>query len=167
MAKVDDDQIGRIEALVERIAQIPDRSARETAEQLMESVLAFHGSGLERMMELVFESGQAGEAMIRRFANDSLVSSLLILHGLHPDDMETRVRQALAKLPGHAELLGVFEGVVRVRIAAEGGCSAKESAKAILRDAIPDAQEIVLEEGVQINTFVPLAALGALASRTG
>lgn len=72
----------------------------------MESILALHGSGLEKMMELVFESGQAGEATIRRFTNDALVSSLLVLHGLHPDDIETRVRQALAKLPGHTELFG-------------------------------------------------------------
>ena len=71
-------------------------------------------------MDLAFESGQTGEALIRRYASDDLVASLLVLHDLHPDDLETRVRHILAKLPGHPELMGVFDGVVRVRVAGEG-----------------------------------------------
>ena len=95
--KTAEDQVRRIEELVRRVDQIPDPEARATAGELMESILALHGAGMERMMELVAESGQAGDAAIRRFANDSLVASLLVLHGLHPDDLETRVRQVLAK----------------------------------------------------------------------
>ena len=43
-----------------------------------------------------------------------------MLHGLHPDDIETRVQQALGKMHGNAELIGVFEGVVRVRLTGSG-----------------------------------------------
>jgi len=75
---------------------IPDRESRDIAEQLMQAVLALHGAGLERMMELVFESGASGEAMLRRFAGAGLVSNLLVLHGLHPDALETIVRKAIA-----------------------------------------------------------------------
>ena len=162
MHAIDENQIRRVEELVRRIEQIPDRATREIVEELMQSILALHGSGLERMMELTFETGPAGESLLRRFAGDHLVSSLLVLHGLHPDDLETRARQALARLPGHAEILGVFEGVVRVR--ANGP---RDPIINLLRDALPDAVEVAVEETTQLNGFVPLAALGSFVSKAG
>ena len=163
MARVDEDRVRRIEELVRRIESLPDPDARAAAAELMQAVLELHGTGLERMMDLAFESGQTGEALIRRFANDELVASLLVLHALHPDDLETRVRHVLAKLPGHPELIGVFEGAVRVRVANE----AKSSVEAALREAVPDAAEIVVEPRFEQNGFVPLVSLGPVVSRTG
>ena len=167
MTKVDEDQVRRIGELVQRIDQIPDLEAREIAGELMQSILALHGAGMERMMELADDVGQAGQALIRRFASDSLVGSLLVLHGLHPDDLETRVRQILAKQPSHAELVSVFDGVVRVRVA-PGGCHSDgntvQSLTSLLRDAIPDAAEIMVEEGMPQNGFVPLANLDPFAA---
>lgn len=169
MTKLAEDQVRRIEELVRRVDQIPDPDARATAGELMESILALHGAGMERMMELVSESGPAGDAAIRRFANDSLVASLLVLHGLHPDDIETRVRQVLSKQSLHAELVGVFEGVVRVRVP-PGGChsngNSAQSLETVLRDAVPDAAEIIVEEGLPQNGFVPLAAINSLSGGT-
>jgi len=167
---VDEERMRRIEGLVRRLEQIDDPSSREIAEELMQAVLDLHGAGLEKMMDLVFESGSGGEAVIRRFANDSLVSSLLVLHGLHPDDLETRVRQVLVKVPGHAELVSVLDGVARVRIPA-GGCGAgqtdEESLKAILRDAVPDLAEIVVQQSAAMNSFVPLLSINGIVSRAG
>ena len=164
MAKVDEDRVRRIEELVRRVEHIPDCEARECAEQLMQSILELHGAGLERIMELALESGGPGEALIRRLANDSLVASLLVLHGLHPDDLETRVRHVLAKLPGNSELIGVFEDRVRVRVI---GGNTRQTVEAALQDAVPDAAEIVVEESVPFNGFVSLGMIGTLASRTG
>ena len=164
MSKVDEDHVRRIEELVRRIELIPDPESRESASQLMQAILALHGSGLERMMELVFEAGATGEGIIRKFSGDNLVASLLVLHGLHPDDLETRVRQALAKLPGHTELLGVFEDRVRVRVVSG---TTRESVEAALQGAVPDAAEIVVEESLQLNGFFPLSMLGTAPSRTG
>src|SRR6516225_8015160 len=106
MAKVDEDEIRRIDELVRRIEQIPDREVRETATELIQSILTLHGAGLDRILELSAAAGEPGCALIRRFANDPLVSNLLVLHDLHPEDLETRVRQALAKQSIHAELVG-------------------------------------------------------------
>ncbi|HMF76894.1 MAG TPA: hypothetical protein VK604_14635 [Bryobacteraceae bacterium] len=158
MAKVDEERVRRIEDLVRRLGDIPDRETRETAQALMEAIMELHGAGLERMMEIVFDTGESGKAAIRRFAGDSLVASLLVLHGLHPDDMETRVQQALGKMHGQVELMGVFEGAVRVRLMGNAR-GLKESVEAALWEAIPDAAEIVVEEGVPANAFVPLSAL--------
>ncbi|MCU1291682.1 MAG: NifU-like domain protein [Bryobacterales bacterium] len=169
-AKSDEERVRRIEGLVRRLEQIADPESRTVAEQLMEAVLELHGAGLEKMMDIVFESGASGEAILRRFANDSLVSSLLVLHELHPDDLETRVRQTLAKAPGHAELLSVYEGVVRVRLSA-GGCGSsetdEESLKLLLREAVPDIAEVIVQQSTAMNSFVPLLSINGIPSRAG
>lgn len=163
MATVDSGLVTRIEDLVRRLEEIPDPQARQVAHSLMEAVLALHGAGLERMMDIVYETGEFGEAAIRRLAGDDLVASLLLLHDLHPDDIETRVVKALGKLHGNAELVGVLEGVVRVRLTG-AGCGLQESVKAALRDVAPDAIDILVEENIQSAGFVPLAAIGIPAA---
>lgn len=146
---MDEELVRRIEELVRRMEEFPDRECRETARSLMEAILELHGAGLERIMDIVFETGDSGKATIRRVANDPLVASILVLHGLHPDDMETRVQQALGKAHGKAEFVGVFEGVVRVRLTGSG-CGLKESIETALREAVPDAAEIVVEEAARL-----------------
>jgi Fe-S cluster biogenesis protein NfuA len=161
MAKAAADRFRRIEELVRRLDEIPNRESRDTARALMEAILELHGAGMERMMDIVFEQGDTGRAAIRRFAADELISSLLLLHDLHPDDLETRVHRALAKTHGNAELVSVFEGVVRVRLTG-GGCGLRDSVEALVRDAAPDLVELVMEETIQppSNDFVPLASIG-------
>lgn len=150
---------------MQRLEAIEDIEGRQTAHALMEAVLELHGAGLERMMNIVYETGEFGEAAIRRLAGDGLVASLLVLHGLHPDDLETRAQQALGKVHGNAELMGVFEGTVRVRLTG-AACGLKESVEAALREAVPDAAGIIVEEAAPANGFIPLTALGMAAPRT-
>jgi hypothetical protein len=158
MATADEERARRIEELVRQVEQIPDRESRECAQKAMEAILELHGAGLERMMELVLEGGSSGEAAVRRFTNDSLVSSLLVLHDLHPDDVETRIGETLRKMHAKAELIGVFDGAVRVRLSGEG-CGIKESIEAAIRAVAPDVTEVIIEER-PAQGFVPLAALG-------
>ncbi len=165
MATADEDRVRRIEDLVRRLELITDPASRETAHSLMEAILELHGAGLERMMDLTFEAGDTGKTTIRRFAGDGLVSSLLLLHDLHPDDLETRVHHALGKTHGSAELLGVFEGVVRVRLTA-AGCGLKETVESAIREAAPDAVEITVEDWLPTNGFVSLDSLGFAAPRS-
>jgi Fe-S cluster biogenesis protein NfuA len=166
MGKLPEDRLRRIEELVRRLAEIPDPESRETAHEMMEAILELHGSGLERMMEIVFDQGDAGKAAVRRFAADELVASLLLLHDLHPDDIETRVRRALSKTHGDAELVSVFEGVVRVRLVG-GTHGSRDSVEALVRDAAPDLAELVIEEAMQppVHDFVPLTSLGLALPR--
>jgi hypothetical protein len=158
MATMDEERARRIEDLVRRVEKIPDRESRESAQELMASILELHGEGLDRMLQIVIAGGESGAATIRRFTTDSLVSNLLLLHDLHPDDTETRIREALRKMHGKAELVGFFDGVARVRLSGDG-CGLRESVEAAVRDAAPDAAEIVLEER-PAQGFVPLTALG-------
>jgi hypothetical protein len=151
------EQFREIEELVSKINEIGDARVREDVHALIAAILDLHGSGLDRMLDIVHDSGDAGRAAIRRFAADNLIASLLVLHNLHPDDIGVRVQRALSKMSGNAELLGVFEGEVRVRLTgAHGGL--KESVESALREAIPDASGIIVEEAPSAG-FVPLEAI--------
>ncbi len=163
MSKIEEDRVRRIEDLVGRLEQTPDSACRDIGHSLMEAILEFHGAGLDRILEILFDSGEAGKAAIRRLAGDDLVASLLILHDLHPDDIETRVRQALGKMHGVAEFIGVFEGIVRVRVTSSG-CGLKEATEVRLREAVPDAVDIVVEEAAPQTAFVALESLGFATS---
>lgn len=165
MATVDEERVRRIEDLVRRLEEIPDPESRQTAQSLMEAILELHGAGLERMMDLVFEAGDSGKTTIRKFASDGLVASLLVLHNLHPDDIETRVQQALGKMHGNAELLGAFEGIVRIRLTG-AGCGMRELVESAVRDAAPDAVDIIVEEAVPTFGFVSLDSLGLILPRS-
>src|SRR5277367_10160 len=86
-----------------------------------------HSTGLERMMELVFDSGEPGEAIIRKLGQDPIVRNLLLLYSLHPDDMGTRVLKALhtagarlRKFDCEVELISIRDGVVQLRLRTSG-----------------------------------------------
>jgi Fe-S cluster biogenesis protein NfuA len=141
-------QIQRIGEIVEQLEATADPSVRSMAKELLESIMALHGAGLERILELASQSGEAGAAIVQKCGRDELVSSLLLLYGLHPDNLATRVARALEKSRsylekhgGTAELVSVNEeGEVRVRlaVATTTGCgSSASSLKSTLEAAMP------------------------------
>src|SRR5213082_2432546 len=85
----------RIETLVQEVAAFPDPHARATTEELIQALLDMYGEGLARILELTAQSEASGHALIETFAGDELVSSLFLLHGLHPIDLGTRIARAL------------------------------------------------------------------------
>ena len=105
------------------------------------------------------------------------MSSLLLLYGLHPLDLEARVQQALEKVRpllrshgGNVELLGIADGVVRLRML--GSCHGCPSSAMTLKNAIeeaiyaaaPDATAIEVEgvaEPPPPGGIVQIAPLGA------
>ena len=153
-----------IEPLVRKVQALPDPNARRTALDLVQAVMGLHASGIERMLEIVAES-RCGDETIEALGNDGLVSSLLLLHDLHPLDLETRVTRALDRPEfrsrgASVELIAVTDGMVRVRI--EGGHSLRTAVETALGEAAPDAVEIQIEGGPPAAPgFVPLTALTA------
>src|SRR4051812_12856815 len=90
--------IQRIDGLLSQLETMSDPEARASAVELVQSLMELHGAGLERMMEITAEAGAPGRGVIDGFARDELVGGLLLLYGLHPLDLETRVMQALDKV---------------------------------------------------------------------
>jgi len=137
----------RIEAVLDAIESHPDPLLRDTTRELVRQLLDFHRDGLARMVELSPDGGS--------LAADPRVAPLLLLHGLHPDDLTVRVERALEKVRpylgshgGSVELVGIEAGRVRLRL--QGSCngcpSSAETLKATIEEAIltaaPDAEGV-------------------------
>jgi Fe-S cluster biogenesis protein NfuA len=165
-----------IEVSLANIEAAADPALKTVAQELVRALMELHGAGLKRMLAIVRELGDSGGAVVARFGNDELVRSVLLLYGLHPDDIRTRVGAALeatrASLKPHgatAELVSVDEnGVVTVRVHMQSsGCGsssrlAKQRIEAALEEAAPDAARIVVEDrniAVAGPGFVPISEL--------
>ena len=137
------ERVARIETLLGEIETLADPNARSKAAEMAQVLLELYGEGLARMMEVVAR-GEESERTFKAFAGDELISHLLLLHGLHPLDVETRVVQALEEVRpylqshgGNVELLGIEGGVARVRL--QGSCDGCPSSTVTLKLAIEEA----------------------------
>ena len=150
--------IERVQSLSAEVDRLADPHAREVAGDLLASVLQLYGEGLERILGIVEDAGKAGAPIRDALSEDGVVASLLLIHDLYPVDLETRVREALDTVRpymeshgGNVELLGLADGVARLRL--EGscdGCPASSSTlelaiKHALDDAAPDLSGLEVE----------------------
>ena len=126
--------------------------ARERAEELVRLVADLYGAGLERVLTIVHEAGRLDDEVLDALAGDDLVSSLLLVHDLHPYDVRTRVEQALQGVRpylgshgGDVELLEVTDDdVVRLRLL--GSCDGCASSSVTLKLAVEGAIEAAAPE---------------------
>ena len=134
-----------VQEVLDRLDEIADPIARALAQDAVSAVMDLYGSGLERIGDVLRESGTAGEQVREALLADGVIASLLLIHGLYPVDLETRVREALdtvrpymASHGGAVELLEVTdEGVARIRL--EGSCSSCRASSSTLELAIKSA----------------------------
>ncbi len=169
----DPEAADRLRTTGERIDALLDASgsggavARERAEELVRLVADLYGAGLERVLDIVFDAGRLDEDVLALLAQDELVSSLLLVHGLHPYDVGQRVEQALASVRpylgshgGDVELIEVSEeGVVRLRLL--GSCDGCPSSSVTLKLAVEGAIEAAAPDITGIVVEDALAAEGA------
>lgn len=168
--------IQRIGGLVQEIESIADPAVRAATKDLVQSLMDLHGAALDKALEIVAEAGEPGMSIIDRLGRDSLVSSLLILYGLHPEDLESRVvravdrvRPQLRKQGCEVELLGVNAGAIRLRVETGShtcGSTLKTVQAALegaMYDAAPDFVSLVIEglDETQASGFVALDKLMA------
>jgi hypothetical protein len=146
-------RIERVEDLIRQSETLPDPAARACVREVVQTLLDFHGAGLARILDHLASDGGTGRAAVEALSRDELVGSLLLLHGLHPLDVETRVRAALEKMRprlrthgGDVELLGVQEGVVRIRTDTD-----VRTIEAAVYEAAPDAVSVEVVETTQRN----------------
>jgi Fe-S cluster biogenesis protein NfuA/nitrite reductase/ring-hydroxylating ferredoxin subunit len=137
------ERVARMETLLGEIEALEDPAARSKAAEVVGVLLDLYGEGLARMMEVVAE-GEEREETFEAFAGDDLVAHLLLLHGLHPLDLETRVIGALDEVRpylqshgGNVELIGIESNVARLRL--EGSCDGCPSSTMTLKLAIEEA----------------------------
>ena len=134
----------QIETLLQKVATFTDPDARATTEELLQTLLAMYGEGLQRILELAMQDEPAGAALLQRCTEDEMVNSLLLLHNLHPIDIETRIAQALDEVRpyvqrhgGEVELLGVSENVAHLRL--QGTYKGPATSGDVLKIAVEEA----------------------------
>ena len=88
----------RIGGLVQEIESIADPAVRAATKDLVQSLMDLHGEALEKALDIIADAGDPGMNIIDRLGRDALVSSVLILYGLHPEDLETRVVKAVDRM---------------------------------------------------------------------
>jgi hypothetical protein len=149
------ERIRQIETLIRQFEESADPEIRERVRELVEAILEFHGAGIEKMIEIVRESGNGADTTVNAFARDECVAGLLLLYGLHPEDFESRVRRAIDAVP-HLELAGTAGGVVRVRTSSPD--VSRETVEELVYAVAPEATAVQLE-GPSSSAFVPVEAL--------
>jgi Fe-S cluster biogenesis protein NfuA/nitrite reductase/ring-hydroxylating ferredoxin subunit len=155
----------RIEALIQEISRVADPAVRDKTEDLVRLVMELYGGAFARILEIADEHEPA---LIDRLAADDLIASLLILHGLHPLDVETRIERALDRVRpylfshgGDIKLLGVRDGVVALCL--EGTChgcpsstlTMKLAVEKAIEEAAPEVARIEVEGELQSDAASP------------
>ena len=135
-------QAKRIQELIEKIDTLGDPAARAMLQECLESVLGFYGRGLERILKVAGQTGKFYDALLE----DAAIRGLLLIHGLHPVDLETRLRQALDKVRpymkshgGDVELISLEDDVAKLRL--HGHCESCPSSAVTLELAVRQAIE--------------------------
>jgi Fe-S cluster biogenesis protein NfuA/nitrite reductase/ring-hydroxylating ferredoxin subunit len=152
---------------------------RERAEELVRLVADLYGAGLERLLDLLHEHGALTDEVLEALTGDALLASLLLVHGLHPYGVETRIEQALASVRpylgshgGDVELLDVSaDGVVRLRMlgSCDGSVTLKLAVEGAIEAAAPEITAIEVEEPAapaRTGAVIPVAALFSRLTET-
>ena len=168
------ERVQRIGGLVEEIDAIADPAVRATTKELVQSLMDLHGAALERAMEIVSEAGEPGMHLIDELGADPMVSSVLVLYGLHPEGLDTRVLKAVEQLRPQLrkqgceiEVLALDAGTIRLRVQpGEHACGStaktvQTTVEGAIYDAAPDLLSLVIEglEEKPASGFVALDKL--------
>lgn len=164
--KLSQEVIARIEALVRKAESLSDPAARTVTIELVQAVMDLHSAALGRIVEIASLRGS-----IDGLLSDDLASSILVLHGLHPEDVLARVARAMDKLSRHfdsrgarVELLNLDPGAIRVRYTGRRrNASIRQTIEDAIAEAAPEIASVVIEglDEEPETGFVPLSVLTA------
>jgi len=157
--------VERVQELLGSLDEIADPVAQARVQELVGTVLELYGAGLERILGVIADAGEGALHIRNALLDDGVVASLLLIHGLYPVSLEERVAEAvesvrpfLASHGGDVEILGVDEGVARLRLKGScNGCPASASTlehalKVAIDEAAPDLLGLEVEGAVGLES---------------
>lgn len=154
-------QVARLDRLVGELEALPGPAA-DTALDAVGALLDVYGEGLARILHLL------SEREVLALAGDQLVSHLLLVHGLHPLDLETRVLRALDQVRpylrshgGEVQLEAIEPPTLRVRM--QGSCHGCPSSAMTLKlaieravtEAAPEIERIDAGDSTEVRADAP------------
>ena len=162
----------RIDTLIKKIEASGDRVMREKAEELVRILTDLQGAALGKILEYVRDSGETAEKLLDRLTHDELIEGLLVVHGLHPQDVKTRVIRALDRLSpsleahgGGVKYLDFNDGILSLQL--EGSCHGCPSSSATLNSSIQKAVEEAAPEVLRIEVKEANTAASGGANKNG
>jgi len=139
-------QSRKLNELIQQAEHVSDPGARALLHECLRCVLEFYGDGLGRILQIVRQAESNDRSVFDRLINDSVVRGLLLIHGLHPQDLSARLMGAMEKVRpymqshgGSVELLGLDNDVARFRLV--GACKTCSSSSITLELALRRAIE--------------------------
>jgi Fe-S cluster biogenesis protein NfuA len=133
--------LDRLEALLGQVEGM-DEQVRDKVFELLDGVDAVHRLAITRLADVV------GDGLVSLRCSDAAIDWLFEAYGVGVDDVEAasaaldEVRPYLHEHGGEVQVLGVQQGVVRLRLS--GACSGCTSASDTLRHGVEEA----LREGL-------------------
>lgn len=165
-AQAPEELVERVQELLGSLDEIADPFAQQRVQELIGAVLELYGAGLDRILGVVADAGEAGLPIRDALLEDGIVASLLLIHGLYPVSLEERVVQALdsvrpflASHGGNVELISVEEGIARLQL--QGSCNGCPSSAATLEHALREAIDAAAPDllGLEVEGAVGLEDL--------
>ena len=165
--------ISQIDDLLVKLDALPDRAARALAVDLVQAVMNLHAEAFERVLDIV---ASAAPEVVKDLGADELVSRVLVLHGMHPDDFEARFARAIDRLEIFFDSRGAGIQVIEaapelIRLRFNGsrprsGPAARKAIEDAIYEAVPEVGELIVE-GIEAQEpgFVPLASLLAVQQK--
>jgi hypothetical protein len=151
---------------VQDLEKVKDPAARRASRRLFESMTNLYGLALAKITAQLSMTN-AGREIYRDIADDEQVRAVLLLHGLHPDSAEDRIRAAIpaleARLGAQLRILSVADGIARMALDCGAGdfdVMCREAGAALL-DAAPDLDDIAIDRAAAaVVQDMPRAAAG-------
>jgi Fe-S cluster biogenesis protein NfuA len=165
----------RIEELVGELRSGLDPVTWRRVEEALALVTDLYGAGLAAVVRTLAVE-EAGPKAMASLLDDELVSSLLLLHGLHPRTLAERVQEALEDVRpylgshgGDVEILEIDEQAGMLRLQLLGSCDGCPSSTVTLKHAVeraiaeaaPEVVRLIVEGVVEPEPEPVLVTLGA------
>ena len=157
-------RFARIEGLLAELSTSGSPLVERVTREVLATVLELHQRGLSRLLELSVSDERLRETLAR----DPRVSAMLLLHGLHPLDLGTRVSRTIDRLRQRFQntiedvTIDTRGGAIAVRVVPTGSaCSSTRAAlkrdfEEALLGAAPDAEVVMVELAERAPALITL-----------
>lgn len=169
---IDADDVQRAAATIENILDELDAApppVRERSTAMLAAVTDLHGAGFAQLVGALDDHLRPPPAVVHALGRDDLVASLLLVHGLHPDSLPTRLARTLdevRRLAGPSatvELVDLHAEIAHLRIEGDSPGDAyrlRLTVERAIADDVPDLTGLRVDGGDEpvppTSVFIPI-----------